>query len=61
VGYDVVPGHWGQGIEFESMEEADKVEKGLQHAVEAWKHTQDQDLDVEYTLRSAAKGKGVCI
>ncbi|KAK1253770.1 hypothetical protein MKX07_001847 [Trichoderma sp. CBMAI-0711] len=61
VEYDVVSGHWGQGIEFKSMEEADKVEQGLQHAVEVWKQTQDQDLDVEYTLCSAAKGKGVCI
>ncbi|KAL7810534.1 hypothetical protein V8C44DRAFT_117465 [Trichoderma aethiopicum] len=61
VGYDAVSGHWGQGIEFKTMEEADKVEQGLQHAVEVWKQTQDQDVDVEYTLRSAAKGKGVYI
>ncbi|PTB78102.1 hypothetical protein M440DRAFT_1184635 [Trichoderma longibrachiatum ATCC 18648] len=61
VGYEAVPGHWGQGIEFRTMEEADKVEQGLQHVVEVWKQTQDQDVDVEYTLRSAAKGKGVCI
>ncbi|KAL6878606.1 hypothetical protein J3F83DRAFT_758488 [Trichoderma novae-zelandiae] len=56
--YDIVPGHWGQGIEFKTMEEAGKVEQGLQHAVEAWKQTQAQAVDVEYTLRSAAKGKG---
>ncbi|KAL7807839.1 hypothetical protein V8C26DRAFT_439204 [Trichoderma gracile] len=61
VEYDGVPGNWGQGIEFKSMEEADKVEHGLQHAVDVWKQTQHQDIDVEYTLRSAAKGKGVCI
>ncbi|TFB04405.1 PMS1-like protein [Trichoderma ghanense] len=60
-GYDAVPGHWGQGIEFKTMQEADKVEQGLQHAVEVWKQAQDQNVDVEYTLRSAAKGKGVCI
>ncbi|PTB69911.1 hypothetical protein BBK36DRAFT_1110711 [Trichoderma citrinoviride] len=58
LGYDVVPGN---GIEFNTMKEAGKVEQGLQHAVEAWKQTQDQAVDVEYTLRSAAKGKGVCI
>lgn len=59
LGNDIVPGNWGHAIEFKSMEEAGKVERRLQHAVEAWKQTQNQAVEVEYKLRSAAKGKSM--
>ncbi|KAL9476807.1 hypothetical protein ACSS6W_006648 [Trichoderma asperelloides] len=55
--YDIVPGDWGNAITFESMEEAGKVESRLQDAVDSWKQTQNQAIEVEYKLRSAAKGK----
>ncbi|PTB36909.1 hypothetical protein M441DRAFT_72973 [Trichoderma asperellum CBS 433.97] len=56
-GYDIVPGDWGNAITFKSMEEAGKVESRLQDAVDSWKQTQNQAIEVEYKLRSAAKGK----
>ncbi|RFU75605.1 dna mismatch repair [Trichoderma arundinaceum] len=55
--YDDITGDWGYAIEFKSMEEAGKVESRLQHAVESWQKTQNQAIEVEYKLRSAAKGK----
>lgn len=56
-GYDIVPGDWGNAITFKNMEEAGKVESRLQDAVDSWKQTQNQAIEVEYKLRSAAKGK----
>ncbi|KAL6906762.1 hypothetical protein GGI43DRAFT_431072 [Trichoderma evansii] len=56
-GYDIVPGDWGNAITFKNMEEAGEVESRLQDAVDSWKQTQNQAIEVEYKLRSAAKGK----
>lgn len=56
-GYDIVPGDRGSAITFKNMEEAGKVESRLQDAVDSWKQTQNQAIEVEYKLRSAAKGK----
>jgi hypothetical protein len=56
-GHDIIPGYWGNAIDFKSMEEAGMVESRLQHVVDAWKQTQNRAVEVEYKLRSAAKGK----
>ncbi|KAH6604765.1 dna mismatch repair [Trichoderma cornu-damae] len=59
LGYDAMPGNWGYAIEFKNMEDAGEVESRLHQAVNAWKRTQRQAVEVEYTLRSAAKGKSM--
>ncbi|KAL7914695.1 hypothetical protein GGI35DRAFT_488741 [Trichoderma velutinum] len=59
LGYGTMPGNWGHAVEFHSMEEVTKLEQRLYYAVEAWKQTQNQAVEVEYKLRSAAKGKGM--
>ncbi|KAJ4864270.1 histidine kinase-, DNA gyrase b-, and HSP90-like ATPase domain-containing protein [Trichoderma breve] len=51
-------GEWGYAVEFESMGEVTKLEQRLHNVVESWKQTQNQPVEVEYKLRSAAKGKG---
>lgn len=56
-GYDIMPEDWGNAITFKNMEEAGKIESRLQDAVDSWKQTQNQAIEVEYKLRSAAKGK----
>ncbi|KAI6770605.1 hypothetical protein HG530_005234 [Fusarium avenaceum] len=43
-------------IRFENMEEVDKVDKLLKLAVESWLK-ENPSIEVEYTLRSEAKGK----
>lgn len=50
---------WGYAVEFQSMGEVTKLEKRLHNVVESWKQTQNQSVEVEYKLRSAAKGKGM--
>ncbi|KAL5088848.1 hypothetical protein Trisim1_006264 [Trichoderma cf. simile WF8] len=51
-------GEWGYAVEFQSMGEVTKLEQRLHNVVESWKQTQNQPVEVEYKLRSAAKGKG---
>ncbi|KAG5657123.1 hypothetical protein KAF25_001712 [Fusarium avenaceum] len=43
-------------IRFENMEEVDKLDKLLKLAVESWLK-ENTSIEVEYTLRSEAKGK----
>ncbi|KAM6482012.1 hypothetical protein HDV62DRAFT_397544 [Trichoderma sp. SZMC 28011] len=50
---------WGCAVQFQSMGEVTKLEQRLHNAVESWKQTQNQPVEVEYKLRSAAKGKGM--
>ncbi|KAL6830646.1 hypothetical protein J3E69DRAFT_353848 [Trichoderma sp. SZMC 28015] len=52
-------GEWGCAVEFQSMGEVTKLEQRLHNVVESWKQTQNQPVEVEYKLRSAAKGKGM--
>ncbi|KAM0265406.1 hypothetical protein ACHAQJ_000248 [Trichoderma viride] len=55
--YDIILGDWGNAMIFKTMKEAGEMESRLQHVVEAWKEMQNQAVEVEYSLRSAAKGK----
>ncbi|UKZ73227.1 hypothetical protein TrVFT333_000869 [Trichoderma virens FT-333] len=57
--YGSIHGNWGHAVEFKSMEEVTKLEHRLQHAVEAWKQSVNKAVEVEYKLRSVAKGKGM--
>ncbi|KKP01120.1 hypothetical protein THAR02_06789 [Trichoderma harzianum] len=52
-------GEWGCAVEFQSMGEVTKLEQRLHNVVESWKQTQNQPVEVEYKLQSAAKGKGM--
>ncbi|KAL6805969.1 hypothetical protein J3E68DRAFT_442195 [Trichoderma sp. SZMC 28012] len=52
-------GGWGCAVEFQSMGEVTKLEQRLHNVVESWNQTQNQPVEVEYKLRSAAKGKGM--
>ncbi|KAK4064995.1 uncharacterized protein Triagg1_8811 [Trichoderma aggressivum f. europaeum] len=57
--YGTLPGNRGHAVEFQSMEEVTELEQRLHSVVESWKQTQNQPVEVEYKLRSAAKGKGM--
>lgn len=57
VNYDTLPGDWGHATKFKTMEEVGNVEPRLRNAVQTWKQTQSQGMEVEYNLRCAAKGK----
>lgn len=60
-GYDIISDDRGNTIAFETMEEAGKIASRLQHAVDSWKQTQNQTIEVEHKLRSAAKAKNTAL
>ncbi|KAM0459140.1 hypothetical protein ACHAO4_002532 [Trichoderma viride] len=60
-GYDIISDDRGNAIAFENMEEAGKIASRLQDAVDSWKQTRNQAIEVEHKLRSAAKGKNTAL
>ncbi|KAM0471782.1 hypothetical protein ACHAPX_009175 [Trichoderma viride] len=60
-GYDIISDDRGNAIAFENMEEAGKIASRLQHAVDSRKQTQNQAIEVEHKLQSAAKGMNTAL
>ncbi|KAL6799089.1 hypothetical protein GGI42DRAFT_361596 [Trichoderma sp. SZMC 28013] len=55
--YGTLSGNRGYAVELQSMVEVTKLEQRLHSLVESWKQGQNQPVEVEYNLRSAAKAR----
>ncbi|KAL7894708.1 hypothetical protein HDV64DRAFT_259537 [Trichoderma sp. TUCIM 5745] len=56
-GYHIISEDRGKAISFKNMEEVSKIAPRLKDAVDSWKQTQNQAIEVEYKLRRAAKDR----